>query len=127
MLSEHLQIYRDTYELAKELMEYSSRVPKPIRFGEYGRAVSMSLDALDAIYVANSDTKERPAALTRILQLLGGVRSRVRLLSELGYVPPRKQTHLMLVLDKISKQALGWRNASQSQSRGAKATRESST
>ena len=127
MLAENLQIYRDTYELAKALMANESHVPKQIRYGEYGRAVSMSLDALDAIYVANSDVDGRIAVLTRMLQMIGGVRSRVRLLGELGYLPPKKQVHFSLMLEKISKQATGWRNASQCQSRGVKATRACST
>lgn len=125
MLSENLQIYRDCYELAKALMTGESQVPKQLRYGEYGRAVSMSLDALDMVYVANSDIMERPAALTRMLQLLGGVRSRVRLMGELRHLSVRRTAYLMTLIDRVSRQATGWRNAtSQGQSRGATATRE---
>ena len=117
MLSEDLQIYRDTYELAKTLHVYSRNVPKHARYGEYGRAMSMSLDALDMIYVANSDKNGRIAALTRYLQLIGGVRSRVRLMGELRYISPRQSVILMGLIDKTSRQATGWRNASHGQSR----------
>lgn len=71
MLSENLQIYRDTYELCRLLFIYQNDVPRSARYGEYGRAVSMSLEALDLIYVANSDVMRRPAALMRFLQISG--------------------------------------------------------
>ena len=117
MLSENLQIYRDTYELCKQMYSYSKDVQKYARYGEYGRAVSMSLEALDLIYVANSDQQERIASLTRYLQLIGGIKSRVRLFGELGVLPVKRTVNLMYLIDKVSKQAIGWRNASQSQSR----------
>lgn len=79
MLSENLQIFRDTYELCAQMYKAMPDVPKHARYGEYGHAVSMSLEALDQIYVANSDLEQRPAALTRYLQLIGGVRSRILL------------------------------------------------
>ena len=53
MLSEDLQIYRDTFELCKQLCQYSQYVPKHWRYGEYGRAVSMSLDDYDGIININ--------------------------------------------------------------------------
>lgn len=121
MLSENLQIYRDLYELSRRLLQNQRNVPKTVRYGEYGRAVSMSLDALDMVYVANSDAARRPAALTRLIQLTGGVRARVRLMGELEYVGNRESVNLMYLLDKINRQAVGWRNASHGQSRGGTA------
>ena len=111
MLSEDLQIYRDTYELARKLYEYSQHVPKHVRYGEYGRAVSMTFEALDLIYVANSDKDERPAALRRYLQLIGGVRSRIRLMGEMKYLSPRQAVNVNFLLERMSKQATGWRNS----------------
>lgn len=87
MLTENLTIYRDTFELCRLMMLYLDSVPRSHRFGEYGRAVSMALDALDMIYVANSSIEERPAALTRYLQIVGGVRSRVRLFTVVKHRP----------------------------------------
>ena len=122
MLSEDLQIYRDTYQLCKLMYGYMKDVQKQARYGEYGRAVSMALDALDLIYVANGSRQERIAVLTRYLQLIGGVRSRVRLFGELGLLPAKRTVNLMYLIDKVSKQATGWRNASLSQSYGGKPT-----
>ena len=116
MLSENLQIFRDTYELCVQMYKAMPDVPKHARYGEYGRAVSMSLEALDQIYVANSDREQRPAALTRYLQLIGGVRSRVRLFKELKVLSVRQTVNMMYLIDKVFKQATGWRNASHGQS-----------
>jgi len=118
MLSEDLQIYRDTFELCKMMYKAMPNVPKQARYGEYGRAVSMALEALDQIYVANSSREERPAALTRYLQLIGGVRSRVRLFKELMVLSARQTVNMMFLIDKVSKQATGWRNTSHGRSRG---------
>lgn len=112
MLSEKLQIYLDTYKLVEVLYRHMSNVPKAYRYGEYGRASSMSFEALDMIYVANSSQEERPAALTRYLQLIGGVRSRMRLMSEMKILPPKMSVNVQFLLDKVSRQAIGWRNAS---------------
>lgn len=77
----------------------------------------MSLDALDAIYVANSDETNRPEVLSRFLQLIGGVRSRIRLFTELKYLSPKQSVNLQLLIDSVSKQATGWRNSSLRQNR----------
>lgn len=118
MLSEKLQIYRDTYELCRQLYGNLKNIPRTDRYGLYGDALSMSMEALDNVYIANSDRLQRPAALTRYLQLTGGIRSRVRLLSEHGVITPKKSVNLMFLIDKMQKQATGWRNASQGQSCG---------
>ena len=82
MLTENLQIYKDTKELAKQLLIYQPNVPRIARYGEYGKAVSLACEAMDMIYVANSSVVERLQSLTRYLQMIGGVRSRVSLLTE---------------------------------------------
>lgn len=118
MLTENLQIYRDLFELSKRLMVYSKDVSKVIRYGEYSTALSMTLQSMDFVYVANSDRSQRIAAIQNILQLIGGVRSRVRLFVESGYINVKRATALQYYIDRIGKQATGWRNASQSQSYG---------
>ena len=119
MLTENLQIYRDMFELAKLLLIYQPCIPKVVRYGEYGKAISLACEAMDYIYIANSEKVERLWALTRLLQDIGGVRSRVRLLGESRYLSPRQSVNLMHILDKVGRQATGWRNSSKSQSRGA--------
>lgn len=110
MLSENLQIYHDTFDLCKALYQYMDKVPRSLRYGEYGHTLSMSLDALDMVYVANSDRSERYWSLTRFLQITGGIRSRVRLFGELRCLSARQTAYLCRLIDKVQKQAHGWRN-----------------
>ena len=73
MLTENLQIYKDTKELARLLLTYQAQVPKVVRYGEFARAVGLACEAMDMLYVANSDVHERLWALTRFLQIVGGI------------------------------------------------------
>lgn len=116
MLSEQLQIYRDTFKLCQALLSYNNNISKTVRYGMYADCLSMSCEALDCIYVANSDVSKRYEALGRYICLIGGVRSRIRLLSEnekWRYLSVRQQHTLMLILDKVNRQAIGWRNSAQ--------------
>lgn len=126
MLSENLQIYRDLFELSKALLTYQVNVPRMVRYGEYGKAVALACEAMDMVYVANNNQCEREWATVRILQTTGGIRSRVRLFLEMGYLGKKQGTYLALLIDKIQKQAIGWRNKTIRQSREAamRATRE---
>ena len=111
MLSEDLQIYRDAYELARLLYVYEKDIPKHVRYGEWAKAQSLVFEVMDLIYMANSDKAERNKALGNVLEKIGGVRSRVRLFGELRFIPPKRATLLQHYLDRIGKQATGWRNA----------------
>lgn len=96
MLAEDLQIYKDTYNLCKQLTTYQQRVAKAIRYGEYGKAVSLAFDAMDEIYQINRDIAGRAERLDRYLGYIGGVRSRVRLFGELDLLTTREATALMV-------------------------------
>lgn len=113
MPSEKLQIYRDTYLLAQQLYTYINNVPKHIKYGEYGHAISMALDAMDLVYEANVYPNERYNILVKYLQLIGGIKSRIRLFGELRYLSIKQSTCLALIIDSLSKQATGWKNSSQ--------------
>lgn len=122
MLAEDLQIYKDTYNLCKQLTTYQQRVAKAIRYGEYGKAVSLAFDAMDEIYQINRDIAGRAERLDRYLGYIGGVRSRVRLFGELDLLTTREATALMVLVDSVAKQATGWRNASQRNARAVTGT-----
>lgn len=114
MLSEQLQIYRDTFKLCQALLAYNNNISRTVRYGIYADCISMSCEALDCIYLANSDISKRYEALNRYICLMGGVRSRIRLLSENEkgrYLSIQQQHVLMLMLDKVNRQAIGWRNS----------------
>ncbi len=126
MLTENLQIYKDTKELARLLLTYQAQVPKVVRYGEFARAVGLACEAMDMLYVANSDVHERLWALTRFLQIVGGIRSRVSLFVETRSLSARQGVNLMRGIDKIQRQGTGWRKSSQSQSiEAVRATMES--
>lgn len=95
MLTENLQIYKDTKELARLLLTYQAQVPKVVRYGEFARAVGLACEAMDMLYVANSDVHERLWALTRFLQIVGGIRSRVSLFVETRTLSARQGVNLM--------------------------------
>ena len=110
MLSEDLPIYKATFDLIKQMYVYQNNVPKQLRYGEYGKAQSMAFQALDLIYCANSNIQMRSNYLTKYLQLMGGVRSRLKLFSEIRALPIKQVTYLLRLVDGVTKQAIGWRN-----------------
>lgn len=121
MLTENLQIYIDAKELARILLVYQPNVARIVRYGEYGRALSMTCEAMDLIYVANSNADTRTETIVRLLQIMGGIKSRICLLAETQYLSPKQAVNLTSVAEKIIRQATGWRNASQRQSHKATA------
>lgn len=112
MLTEELQIYRDTYRLAGLLLSWTNNMNRCVRYSVHADCVSMTLAACDLIYRANSDRDSRTIHLQRYLELIGGVRTRVRLLHEQRYIDVRKATNAQYIIDKVAKQATGWRNSS---------------
>lgn len=116
MLTENLKIYRTTFELTKVALAHQNDVAKVVRYGVYSDMVRILFDAMDLIYIANSDRRNRVASLCRYIELLGGVRSRVRLLGEGRYLSLRTQDRMAGMLAECLKQAAGWRNATQGES-----------
>ena len=111
MLTENLQIYRKTFELAKVVLKKQKDISKAVRYGVYSDTVRMVFEAMDLIYVANSSRANRLHALGRYIELLGGVRSRIRLLGEERYLSKRAQDNIVCSLTECLRQATGWRNA----------------
>ena len=111
MLTNKLPIYNDTYNFILQLMRYVNNFPKKVQYGQGEKAIDISLSALDLIYVANSNIENRYASLMRFLELMGSVRSRVRLFGEMRYLSVKQATILMLMLDNIAKQANNWKKS----------------
>lgn len=112
MLSEELQIYKDTRLLCKTLMGYQQHIPKSLRYGEYATAIGLAFRALDMIYRCNSDKGRRVELLEELICLLGGVRDRVGIFADTGQMQTRQATNAVYVCEKALRQARGWRNAS---------------
>lgn len=114
MLSENLQIYKDTKQLCMMLMKQQGNVPRSLRYGEYAVCISLAFRALDAIYRCNADKERRAELLDGLLCLVGGVRDRVQVFAEVGQLQLKPATNLVYVAEKVLRQAHGWRNASRS-------------
>lgn len=117
MLAEKLQIYRDLTTLGRELLKNNRNVDKFIRYGIWQEMLCKTCEALDLVVVANSSQETREATLNQTLIILGGIRSRSRMLLESKQVTVQMAVNLQYLIDKIYKQATGWRNNSHSQSR----------
>lgn len=117
MLAEELQIYRDTYELCKALMKHTRNVSREVKYSDYAELRKDAKSALDMIFLINSDIAERPKYLERYLYFVSNVKSNVRLLHDGSYLDTKFTTHIMRFIDKINKQAIGWRNATLRNSR----------
>lgn len=109
MLSEDLQIYKDTYNLCKELLKHSKNVSKLIRFGEYQVAMSKAFSAMDMIRIINSSIDHRYEKLGEFLMVLGEVRSRITLFADLQLLQVKAATNLVYLINKVSKEGTGWR------------------
>lgn len=107
-LSEELYIYKDTYYLLNMLLPLTQSFPRFYRYGLGSRMVDLNLDMLSLIYKANS-SYEKIAVLTefqdryRMLQMLFRVCVEQRVITE------RQYARYALQLDKIGKQATGWK------------------
>lgn len=112
MLSEELQIYKDTKQLCQLLMKYQPNVPKSLRYGEYSKAVTLAFEGLDMIYRCNADKAERARLLDVLISKIGGVRDRINIFAETSQMAIRQASNAVFVCEKVLKQARGWRNIS---------------
>lgn len=112
MLSEELQIYKDTHLLCELLLRYQEHIPRQLRYGEYGKAISLAFEALDLIYLCNADKERRVALLNTLISKVGGVRDRVQLFALARQMQTRQAANTAVVCERVLKQARGWRKAS---------------
>ena len=107
--SEELPVYRDTLDLLDRLITLTVGFPRFFRYGMGQRMVDINLDMLALIYRANRVYEKQPVIselLDRhhMLQMLFRLCVRKRVISESQYAS------VVLLLDRIGKQATGWRN-----------------
>lgn len=124
MLATQLDIWVDTFNLAKLLALYQSGkkprgdkgafMPKHARYGIMNECVNVTISCLDVIYMANKNKNSRALYYETFLERLQGVHSRIRLMSEVGWLSVRQTTNIMTLMDKVGKQATALRNASRS-------------
>ena len=122
MLATQLDIWVDTFNLAKLLAQYQSGktprvekgafMPKYARYGIMNECVNVVVSCLDIIYIANKNKKRRAIYYDTFLERLQGVHSRIRLMSEMRWLSVRQSTNIMTQMEKVGKQATALRNAS---------------
>lgn len=111
MLAAKLQIYQDTYSLAGMLVDNESNVSRQLRYGEYGKALSMIFEALDNILLANSSFEMRLVYIKKVICLIGGVQARLKLYADKGKLAIRFATEANNKVETILAQARGWRDS----------------
>lgn len=114
MLSEELQIYKDTRQLCLLLLRHQQHIGKALRYGEYATAIGLSFRSLDMIYRCNSDKDRRAEYLDEMICLVGGIRDRLQIFSESGQMQLRSATNAVYMCEKVLRQARGWRKSSRS-------------
>lgn len=107
-----LPVYRDTYLLVLKIFEVTKDFPKEYK---YTLGQDMKRDALQlvrSIYRANKSAHKKES-LENFLDEFELLKLEIRLCVDLKVLPFKKQAELTVLMDGISKQITGWRNASQ--------------
>lgn len=113
MLAEELQIYKDTFQLCVQLTNHIKNVSREVKFTDYADVRRDAKNALNIIFIINSDINSRQKNIERYLYYVSNVKSGVRLLHEAKYLSTKFSTNIMWYIDRVTKQAIGWRNSSQ--------------
>ncbi len=106
-----LPVYRDTYQLILKIFAYTKDFSKEYKF-TLGQ--DMKRDALRLvrnIYRANKSTSKKEY-LDAFLDDFELLKLEIRLCVDMKILSVKKQADLSALMDKISKQVTGWRNAS---------------
>lgn len=105
-----LPVYRDSYTLILKVFEYTKEFDKEYK---YTLGQDMKRDALRLIrnlYRANKTTS-KVAHLEVFLDELELLKLEIRLSVDMKLLPMKKQAVLSGLVERISKQVIGWRNA----------------
>lgn len=111
MLTERLQIYQDTYSLAGMLADNENNIPRQLRYGEFGKVLSMVFESLDYIFLANSSFETRLVYIGKIICVMGGIRARLKLFADYKKIPVKLSSKLDKQAEIILAQARGWHEA----------------
>lgn len=112
MESEKLQIYRDTYDLVILFMQYVTTFPKKYKYTLGDRLVVKSLDLFTHIQNANRFLNQRRNYLDHFLVEFGCIKTIVRVCCEMRIFSIKQEAELTLLMTKISRQAVSWKNSS---------------
>lgn len=113
MLTETLPIYRDTFDLAKIVLDYVEKFPKVYKFTIGEQLIDNSLDLFEYLQLANKavdDKIKRKRYLDNFLIKYETVKVLVRLCNEKKILSIKQFSSLAEKLNNIGKQATAWKN-----------------
>lgn len=113
MLTEELQIFKDTQNLCKMLLQYQADIPKCIKFGEYGNAITYSFNIINDLHSISliKDAYAKSKFIRNILINANCIKSRISVFTDMKYIQIKRATNILLLVDKIQKQCTGWINS----------------
>lgn len=107
-LTEELPIYRATYRLLNMLIRATQDFPRFYRYSIGTRMVDVCLDMSMLLYKANS-CYEKVEVLKEFLSRFGMLQMLLRVCTEQQVIDTKKATAFAIEMEKIGKQATGWK------------------
>lgn len=95
------------------LLDKQNSVPRHLRYGEYGKMQSMVFEALDYVFLANSSYESRLVYINKVICLMGGIRSRLKLYADKELLPHKFAMEANNKVEVVLAQARGWRDSTQ--------------
>lgn len=105
-----LPVFRDTYQLVLKIFEYTREFGREYK---YTLGQDMKRDALQLVrnlYRANK-AQDKEMHLEAFLDDFELLKLEIRVSTEMRLLSMKKQAALSLLLDRIGRQIIGWRNA----------------
>jgi len=110
-----IPIFKTSYDLYKTLHSYRKVIPKNDRFTVFERCEQATLDVIEAILLASSQTKkEKVPTLKEASLKLNVLRVFVRLLKDIKAIDSKKYVTLETMVDEIGRMLGGWIRSSKS-------------
>ena len=107
-LTEELPIYRATYRLLNMLIRATQDFPRFYKYSLGVRMVDVCLDMSMLIYKANSNY-EKVELIREFLSRFSMLQMLLRVCAEQKVIDTKKVTVFALEMEKIGKQATGWK------------------
>jgi hypothetical protein len=110
---QQLQIYKDTYKLVKHLYEVMPQMERMHRHVIGVRILDVSLDLFKWITMANQSREKnlRVQYLDSFICEFEQLKNLLRICNDNNLLKLSTITSMHLIINGISKQAIGWRNA----------------
>ena len=111
-LTEELPVYRAIYKLLMQILDARDHFPKAYKY-EFGTELMMvGVKCCELIRYANSDKQNRVHWLQEFLVKFDTLRLLLRICQDRKIVSIKQCAEMLLSIDEIERQIIGWRNAS---------------